>query len=86
MPEDRRVRAENGRRHHISGPDLPHRGALLVHLNSTNAVHLKPITDHLVAVQPGEDCRMPVALQDDSPRVVSDVVLVGLGHLVTIAG
>jgi hypothetical protein len=65
--------------------DHPH-GALLVHLNSTSAAHHKLITGYWVAIQPGEDCRMPVALQDDSPRVVSDVVLVGLGHLVTIAG
>jgi hypothetical protein len=60
-------------------------GALLMRSNSINAVHFKPITDHRVAIQPGEDCRLSVAPQDYCPGAVSDAVLV-LGHLVTIAG
>ena len=49
------------------------------------AVDFIAVTDHRVAIQPGEDRRSSVAPQDHSPRPVSDSVLDVLGHLVTIA-
>jgi len=59
--------------------------SLRIHYPPEFAVHFKPITDHRVAIQSAEDCRLSVVPQHNGPRAVSDVLLDALGHEGAIA-